>query len=290
MSDFTLTKYKALLFDVYCTLVDWETGIYENLKPMLERINSPLKDNKKEALSAYFSVETDLQAKYPTMLYAELISRAHAELSVRLKGEPSHAETVPKTAIAASSAHNVIGLNDLTITAVGTSTFTETELDPHGAEHVAFGKSIASWPVFPDTIAALAYLSTKFKLAVLSNVDKESFSGTRAVLETSDPQHQFKFDAVYTAQDIGSYKPDLANFKYALAKLKEEFGIEKDEVIMVAGSLGHDHLPANALGIASVFIDRHAISLNIGVDAKYDAKYETLGAFAEAVKAAAENQ
>lgn len=254
---------------------------------MLERIDSPLKDAKKEALTVYFSVETDLQAKHPTMLYADLIARAHAELAVRLKGGSSHPETVPKAintdAVTATSAKP----SDVAVTEADTSTSAPANIDPNEAEHIAFGKSLPSWPVFPDTIPALAFLSTQYKLAVLSNVDHESFAGTRAVLETSDAAHQFKFDAVYTAQDIGSYKPDLANFRYALAKLKEQFGIEKDEVIMVAGSLVHDHIPANALGMASVFIDRRAISLNHGPEAKqakYDEKYGSLGEFAEAVK------
>lgn len=241
---------------------------------MLERVDSPFKDNMREALAAYFSVETDLQAKYPTMLYADLIARAHAELAVKLRGEPSHSGAVPST------------------TDPG-SVDTSAPATPNEAEHIAFGKSIPSWPVFPDTIQALTYLSTKYKLAVLSNVDHESFAGTRAVLETSDPKHQFKFDAVYTAQDIGSYKPDLANFKYALAKLKEEFGIEKDEVIMVAGSLIHDHIPANTLGMASVFIDRKAVTLNHGSDAKqakYNEKYGSLGEFAKSVERAVTKQ
>ncbi|KAK7686015.1 hypothetical protein QCA50_010826 [Cerrena zonata] len=273
MSGLNPPKYKALLFDVYCTLVDWETGLYDGLEPMLERIYSPLKGNKKEALAAYFSVETDLQAKHPTMLYADLIARAHAELAVRLKGASSHPD------ISGSGGDSII-------VGAGTSASTVTNVNPDEAEHIAFGKSIPSWPVFPDTIPALKYLSTKYKLAVLSNVDHESFAGTRAVLETSNIEHQFRFDAVYTAQDIGSYKPDLANFKYALAKLKEEFGIEKHEVIMVAGSLVHDHIPANTLGMASVFIDRKAISLNHGPEAsraKYNEKYGSLGEFAAAV-------
>ncbi|CAL1699671.1 unnamed protein product [Somion occarium] len=58
---------------------------YENLKPKFESINSSLKYDKKEALSAYSSVEINLKAKYPTLLYADLISRARAELSVDLK-------------------------------------------------------------------------------------------------------------------------------------------------------------------------------------------------------------
>nr|GFD60369.1 hypothetical protein [Tanacetum cinerariifolium] len=80
-------------------------------------------------------------------------------------------------------------------------------------------------PAFPDTVAALRRLQKTFKLVVLSNVDNESFqAGNAHGLEG------FKFDAVYTAQDIGSYKPDLRNFEYMLSHVKEDFGIEKGQV------------------------------------------------------------
>ncbi|KAI0077376.1 HAD-like protein [Panus rudis PR-1116 ss-1] len=278
MSSITFSKYKALLFDVYGTLIDWEEAIYQNLKPMLERYHSPLAKSKRETLTAFRGVETDLQARYPTMLYSDILARVHAELASRVKGDPTHPETVPASTTSVTS-----GGSDNTTTPVGTSA--SPRGDPDEAEHVAFGKSIPSWKPFPDTIPALAYLSTKFKLSVLSNVDKESFSATRKVLETSDPNHQFTFDGIYTAQDIGSYKPAIANFEYALKKLKDEFGVKKDEVLVVACSLPHDHVPSNKLGLTSVYIDRGSVSgLNENVDARYDAKYESLGAFAAAVE------
>ncbi|THH32926.1 hypothetical protein EUX98_g1239 [Antrodiella citrinella] len=247
-TEFKPLQYKALIFDVYATLIDWETGIYAGIKPMLDRTNPTLANNKRDALSAYFAVENDLQARYPTMLYADILARAHAELAARAANEPSPSETITTGAAAAGTA------------------------SPPGSPS-------------PDTIPALAYLSTKYKLSVLSNVDRVSFAGTQRVLETSLPEHAFRFDAVYTAQDIGSYKPNPANFEYALKKLKEEFGVEKHEVLVVAASLTHDHVPANQLGLAGVFIDRGAISLNEDPSvATVDATFATLGAFADEVK------
>ncbi|KAH8084362.1 HAD-like protein [Cristinia sonorae] len=288
-SEFNPLKYKALIFDVYSTLIDWENGVYEGVKPLLDRVNPALAKSKRDALFAYFSVEDDLQARYPTMLYADILARAHAELATRSSNKPSPPETIAaSTATATSevSAHTKGGTVPSTTGAVGTSQSVEDDsVDPSQAEHVAFGKSIPTWKPFPDTIPALAYLSTKFKLIVLSNVDRESFKGTQSVLETSDPENPFHFDAVYTAQDIGSYKPNPANFEYALNKLKEEFGVEKSEVLVVAASLTHDHVPANTLGITSVFIDRNAVSLNLDPEvARYDAKFPTLGAFAKEVE------
>ena len=80
------------------------------------------------------------------------------------------------------------------------------------AEAKAFGASVPAWPAFPDSAEALAYLKRHFKLVILSNVDRESFRGSNARLGVA-------FDAIYTAQDVGSYKPSPRNFDYLLAKI-----------------------------------------------------------------------
>lgn len=98
--------------------------------------------------------------------------------------------------------------------------------EPTAEESKDFGGTIGKWPAFPDSVAALKRLSKHFKLVVLSNVDNESFrEGNAGGLEG------FKFDAVYTAEDIGTYKPDLKNFEYMLKHVENEFGVEKDEVL-----------------------------------------------------------
>ena len=60
-----------------------------------------------------------------------------------------------------------------------------------------------------------------------------------------------------TAEDIGSYKPDPRNFEALLAKA-EEMGVARDRLLHVAQSLFHDHVPAKAAGLATVWIDRRA--------------------------------
>ena len=101
-------------------------------------------------------------------------------------------------------------------------------------ECAAFGQSIKDWPVFPDSSDALFELSKYYKLVVLSNVDRTSFAFTREKLEAG----KFTFDQVCTAQDIGSYKPDPANFVYALKVIKDNYGIGKDQVLSTA-QVGH---------------------------------------------------
>ena len=153
----------------------------------------------------------------------------------------------------------------------------------HEAENRAFGASIADWPPFPDTVAALRYLKQHFQLVVLSNVDRTGFAGTNKRLGVT-------FDAIYTAQDIGSYKPDIRNFEYLLQRLSEN-GTSREQLVHVAQSLFHDHAPANAIGLRSVWIDRQADTDGHGatsappVGVRYDVRFTTLSAFADAHRA-----
>jgi 2-haloacid dehalogenase len=112
----------------------------------------------------------------------------------------------------------------------------------------AFGRSVGEWPAFADSAAALAYLAPFYTLVVLSNVDRRSFAASNRRLGVA-------FDAVYTAEDIGSYKPDLRNFRYMIAALGRR-GHAASAILHVAQSLYHDHAPANALGLRSAWIDR----------------------------------
>ena len=141
-----------------------------------------------------------------------------------------------------------------------------------------FGASVRTWPAFPDSGDALAYLKRHYRLAILSNVDRASFTQSNAKLGVT-------FDHIFTAEDIGSYKPDLRNFEYALARLREA-GVEKRAVLHVAQSLFHDHVPAKLLGLASVWIDRRAGRPGAGATppaaATPDWRFESLAEFAAA--------
>ena len=117
----------------------------------------------------------------------------------------------------------------------------------------AFGASVPTWPAFADSSEALAELSDRFRLVILSNVDRESFAASNRRLGVD-------FDAIYTAEDIGSYKPDPANFDYMLRRLEADHGIEPDTILHVAQSLFHDHAPAKAAGLDTVWIDRQRLS------------------------------
>jgi 2-haloalkanoic acid dehalogenase type II len=150
------------------------------------------------------------------------------------------------------------------------------------AENARFGASIGDWPAFPDTVAALRALQQRYRLVILSNVDRLSFRATNQRLGVT-------FDAIYTAQDIGSYKPDPRNFTYLIERLAED-GFQKSDILHVAQSLYHDHAPANALGLASAWIDRRHGATGWGATAppprgvRYDFCFRSLAELADAAQ------
>lgn len=147
-----------------------------------------------------------------------------------------------------------------------------------------FGASIPDWPAFADTVEALRYLKQCYRLVILSNVDRISFRASNVRLGV-------EFDAIYTAQDIESYKPSLRNFEYMLRRLREDFGFDKPDVLHVAQSLFHDHDPAKQLGLASAWIDRRHAGSGWGATMaplgtpKYDFRFTSMEAFVHAHRA-----
>lgn len=122
------------------------------------------------------------------------------------------------------------------------------EREPSAADADAFALSVGDWPVFADTMAALRALRQRFKLVVVSNTDRASFARTQARLDVV-------FDAQVLAEDVGAYKPDRRMFD-ALFETAAHFGVAPGEILHVAESLYHDHVPAKALGLATAWIHR----------------------------------
>lgn len=110
----------------------------------------------------------------------------------------------------------------------------------------AFPDSIGDWLPFPDTIESLKALGSRFQLVVVSNIDNDLFDLTQARLNIN-------FDHVITAAQVGAYKPDPRVFKAAI----ERIGVPKERILHVAQSLYHDIAPAKAMGLDTVWIDRH---------------------------------
>lgn len=138
----------------------------------------------------------------------------------------------------------------------------------------AYGRSVKDWPAFPDSAEALTYLKKHYRLVILSNVDNTSFAHSYAKLGVA-------FDAIYTAQDIGSYKPSSRNFDYMIEKLSS-LGIIKSDILHTAESLFHDHAPANRHGLASCWIYRRhgqqgfGATMNPGAIPKHNYRFNSM--------------
>ena len=130
-------------------------------------------------------------------------------------------------------------------------------LDPNPDLARAFGDSVPDWPAFPDSAEALQYLKRHFRLVILSNVHRAGFAASNEKLEV-------EFDAIYTAEDIGSYKPDPRNFRYMLEHLGRDHGIAKGRILHTAESLFHDCATARSLGLATAWIHRRAAAGGFG--------------------------
>jgi 2-haloacid dehalogenase len=116
---------------------------------------------------------------------------------------------------------------------------------PSADEQSRFADSVGDWPPFADTRAALRALRRRFQLAIISNTDDDLFARTNQQLEVA-------FDWIVTAQQVRSYKPSLNNFRVALARI----GLPTEQVLHVAQSLFHDHVPAKQLGLETVWVNR----------------------------------
>ncbi|KAG5646750.1 hypothetical protein DXG03_002432 [Asterophora parasitica] len=251
MASNKLTDHKYLIFDVYGTLADWETGLYNALLPLLSRFRSSSQWSRTEAIQAFLSVESDIQAQHPSMLYSDLLAKAHEVLEARLSaGEggsamDNGATTLEGNPTTSSAAQDQEGES---------STLTPQTISSPDA-HTAFGNSIKEWAPFPDSSEALHRLSKHFHLIVLSNVDHASFAHTHAYLSEGStpassgydreapalyrrpspnthpidlwlprrtPNSNSPFSLILTAQDTGSYKPALTGFLAAFEAIRSE--------------------------------------------------------------------
>ncbi|KAI2783782.1 haloacid dehalogenase [Daldinia loculata] len=249
-----LTGFKALSFDCYGTLIDWETGFLSTVRMLTSQLppTHPLNtDPPIEAMRRLNAITDVYEHTHPTLLYNEILAEsitAFARDELKLPGLP------------------------------------DSIAEP-------FGNSPGSWAPFADTIPALLKLQKRYKLAILSNVDNNNIAAT--VDQRLAPA---RFDAVYTAQDIGSYKPSHANFEYLFGHLRAYLGVDRDEgeLLHVARSLTADHVPAKELGLPSVWISRGGEREDAqGVGGSYTElkdkvafgwRFDTLGDFADEVE------
>ena len=125
-------------------------------------------------------------------------------------------------------------------------------------------------------------LGERFKLIILSNVDRVSFAGSQTRLGV-------EFTSVLTAEEIGSYKPSPRNFE-ALGAEAQRLGVDRRGLLHVAQSLFHDHVPAKRAGLATVWINRRHDRSGWGAtpapptEVTPDWEFPSMAAFASAVE------
>jgi 2-haloacid dehalogenase len=235
-----LADYRALSFDCYGTLIDWEAGIAAVLGPWAREVGLDLDDER--LLAAYADNEAAVERARPTAPYPEVLATAF-----RRAGE---------------------GLG--------------RAVDDAWAERL--GASVPDWPAFPDSADALASLATHYRLLVVSNVHRAGFAASNRRLRG-------RFAAVITAEDVGAYKPAPNHFR-ALLRTLDDLGIAHGELLHVAQSLFHDHVPARRAGLRSAWINRRHDRPGWGATPEpsepfgYDLELTSLGELAAAADAA----
>lgn len=197
-----LSRFKVMTFDCYGTMIDWESGIFSALRPVLAAHDKNISD---AALLELYS-ELELSAEQGEYLrYRDVLQSVVRGFGERLGFLPTDAEVR------------------------------------------SLPESLANWQPFPDTVAALRKLKSRYQLAVLSNVDDD-------LLATSAPKLGVAFDNIITAQQAGCYKPCMRMFKLA----EDRIGVNREQWLHVGQSIYHDVIPAQSLGIATVWVNRRS--------------------------------
>jgi 2-haloacid dehalogenase len=195
-----VTRFKILTFDCYGTMIDWETGIFSALRPILAAHGKQISDSA--VLQLYSELEASAE-QGEFQRYRDVLQSVVRGLGERLGFSPT--------------ANEVRSLPD----------------------------SLAHWQPFSDTVEALRKLKRRYQLAVISNVDDDLFASTA-------PKLGVAFNHVITAQQAGCYKPCLRMFTLA----EERMGVTRDQWLHVGQSIYHDVIPAQSLGLATVWVNR----------------------------------
>jgi len=118
-----------------------------------------------------------------------------------------------------------------------------------------FAASVPKWPAFVDTAKFLRDMGSKgLKRYILSNVDND-------LLEETIREHGLDVDGYVTAEEVGSYKPNLAHW----IKFMEKTSAQRTRVLHCAQSVYHDIIPTQIMGIASAWVNRYGEKLGPGI-------------------------
>jgi 2-haloacid dehalogenase len=113
-------------------------------------------------------------------------------------------------------------------------------------------EAFPSFFLYDDVVRTLDQLSSRYKLAVVSNIDDDLLASTPL---------QRNFDLVCTAQRARGYKPDGTLFRYLI----QNSGCARDEILHAGQSQFTDLVGGKPLGLTIAWINRRQVDLDATV-------------------------
>jgi FMN phosphatase YigB (HAD superfamily) len=232
-----LKSFKVISFDVYGTLIDFKPSIVAAFQPLISRLpdSSPYK-------SRMTASNHELDPGGAKLLG---LFKQHEDRLLVGKGKGLRRFDGVMRDIYLGIAVDV-----------GAGEYAELV-----AEAEAFGKGVGQLPAFPDSVDACQRLrKLGYKIVFLSNIESWASHQT-----ANGPLGKVQFWRRYTANDFEQDDPDRNKLKYLIFQVEkdsQEEGMEvvrQDEILHVAQSLGHDHVPAKELELSSVWIVRDSV-------------------------------
>ncbi|MCZ8181373.1 MAG: HAD-IA family hydrolase [Beijerinckiaceae bacterium] len=142
-----------------------------------------------------------------------------------------------------------------------------------------FRDSAEFWPAFPDSVAALARLRTRYRLVAMTNAQRWALDHFARTLGSPF------WDSI-TVDEALCEKPDPNFFGFARGRISRS-GFVRDQILHVAQSQYHDIGVAKALGYTTCWIERRqgqrGFGGTIAVEAltKPDFHFSTLAGLAD---------
>jgi 2-haloacid dehalogenase len=201
-------RFEVITFDCYGTLINWEEGILNCLRPILASHGKSADDAT--ILKLFGDSEADAE-QGEFRRYREVLERVVRDFGDYFKFAPTEDETS------------------------------------------FLPESLAEWKRWPDTVGALRQLHRRFRLCIISNVDDDLFASTQSQLGIT-------FDHVVTAQQAKAYKPSLRIFELAFSRI----GVPVHRILHVGQSIFHDVIPAQSLGLATIWVNRPSARKGVG--------------------------
>src|SRR3954454_23822180 len=131
--------------------------------------------------------------------------------------------------------------------AVQTAEEIDWTIEPSRAQFLP--DSIASWPPFRETNAAMDRLKERYEIGIISNVDDKMLGISRRHLRT-------ELDLVVTAQQVRSYKPDPVHFKECARRIGGKKGW-----LHIGCDYTTDIAPVLKMNVPVIWVNRHGEKL-----------------------------